>query len=125
MSIGRLCSVFLLLFLALPGYAQEIQRLDEQGNPIVVDYSNAQFVAGEVIVRFRDGYLDGGKLESNAISFPLSQGIVADAAFKNILLQKGGSQLRRVVTKLRPSHIVSTTRTGRQVPIPDLYNLMV
>lgn len=34
-------------------------------------------------------------------------------------------ELDRVITRLRPRHKYSTSRSGKSVPIPDLYNLMV
>lgn len=82
--------LFLILFLALPGIAQEIKRLDEQGNPIKTESYNSQFVSGEVIIKFEESYLDREQLDNNDLEFQLGTGIVTHTSLRNSLLAKGG-----------------------------------
>jgi hypothetical protein len=98
----------LLLALAFPAQAQ-----------------HREYVRGEVILKFRDGALDRNALEQEADTFSLDGILVRDVALRNKLLAEHGQRLRRVVRRLRPSHQVSIARTGQEIAIPDLYNLMV
>ncbi len=115
-----------LLCLTRSAWTQENARLDEEGNPIRTNrIQKADFVAGEILIKFKKGSLDLIELEKDALTFDLSGRIVKDDSLRNALQAVGSGQLRKVVTRLKPSQKVSIARSGKQVAIPDLYNLMV
>ena len=115
-----------LLCLTRSAWTQENTRLDEEGNPIRTNRSQkADFVAGEILIKFNKGSLDLLELEKDDLTFDLGGRVVKDDSLRNALQAVEGGQLRKVVTRLKPSQKVSVARSGKQVAIPDLYNLMV
>ncbi len=129
-------SIYLLLAVIFTAAnSQNIQRLDVNGNPIISDNSHkSEYVAGELLIKFKNGELDSLQLESDVLIFEGTQ-LTKRAAVKNKLVDKlkiknalrGTDQfeLRRTISHLRPHHKNSLTRSGKSIPIPDLYNLMV
>ncbi len=92
--------------------------------------TNSSFKMGEVIVRFENDYLDTKMLYENQQRFKREKLIRQNingrkSNLNNFLSNYNVSTMRRAITKLRPNHTHSTTRDGRTVSIPKLYNLMV
>ena len=127
--------LILILVIIVSSYGQKYQRLDINGNPIITDSNLKQeYKKGELMIRFRSGELDSISLESDSISFEGTQ-LTKRNSVKTKILEKLRNlnafrnadkyELRRAVKRLRPHHKHSLSRSGKSVPIPDLYNLMV
>ena len=82
------------------------------------------FVSGEIIIRFADGELDNNLLTQSQQTFSISQ-LVNDSELVAMLEKAGGTELRRLIPKFRPTHVTSTARTGESVVLPALQNLML
>ena len=133
-------SVLLVLAIMVVAHlsAQSFQPTDAEGNPIPVVAKNKldkdKIVPGQVIVKFRDGVLDTETLEANQLEFSMvteaingkvESDVFKDKNLKNELDKLKVEKLKRVVTKLRPHHQKSISRSGEEIDMPDWYNLML
>lgn len=93
---------------------------------IVANLSFAQnYESGEVLIRFKKGVLDSTELERNLQSFDINSSLINDSNLLQDLVRQNGSELRRVVTNLRPHHKTSISRNGTVIEMPDFWNLML
>lgn len=113
--------------LASPTLAQNFTPTDEHGNPISIDtLVEGDFVKGRLLIKFKPGYLDSLELEKDVPEFSLTNPkLFKKPALLNKLSTLGTGKLKRVIAKLRPHHRTSLSRTGSEVAIPDLYNLLL
>ncbi|MEM6793539.1 MAG: hypothetical protein AAF725_06125, partial [Acidobacteriota bacterium] len=82
-----------------------------------------EYVPGRLLVRFADDSLYRSQLTREQKSFGVYE-VVQKAEVRDALVELGVLEMKRVVTKLRPEHLVSKSRSGQNVAIPDLVNLM-
>ncbi len=97
----------------------------------------AEFVPGELLVKFRPNVLNQAWIEGKDDEVAIGTGIINDPLLRwkieEILgvttpagrLKAGGWKLQRVFNRLRPMHKRSRARSGKEVGIPDFYNLML
>ncbi|MCP4656425.1 MAG: S8 family serine peptidase [bacterium] len=97
----------------------------------------AEFVPGELLVKFRPNVLNQAWIEGGDDEVAIGTGIINDPLLRwtieEILgvaspagrLKSGGWKLKRVFNRLRPMHKRSRARSGKEVEIPDFYNLML
>ena len=110
-------------------FSQELIRHDELGNSINVKSDGINFVPGEVIIKFKDGYLNQSVLGNNTTSsFVASQGrptSTSPPSANSFYAKFGNNKMRKIVTKYRPSYGRSTSRIGKTVDNFDFQNLMI
>ncbi|WP_025743443.1 S8 family serine peptidase [Aquimarina pacifica] len=122
---------FLLLNPILNSFGQEVQRLDELGNFISTKNKiTDDYVPGEVIVKFKKGTLSDTFLEGNEVSMKSNDAKSAVVKSKqndpnSFFTHFTNANLRKVVTKYKPSYGVSKSRKGSEVEVFDFENLTV
>lgn len=125
---SRLSSLALLLLTALSPATAQDSATDtiRQGSlgPVNLAPSETPHVPGRLLVRFADDVLDHETLQREQKSFGVFE-LVRHADVRDALVASGVTDMRRVVSKLRPEHVVSKSRSGKTVVIPSLLNLMI
>jgi subtilisin family serine protease len=77
-----------------------------------------------VIVFFHDGVLNKSLLVSDMHSFNRTELVVEKTLADSLDKWRVGSVFQKVVRNARPDKMVSTSRTGEEVPVPMFYNLV-
>ena len=117
-------TTFLLVFTF--ANSQDIQILDTYGNPIKRKKESSSCVKGEVIVKFKKGYLN-----KNYISNSQENKFVLKNAFSNKNVQTSFSNVyknfkaRKVVSKFKAEYAASKSRLNKQIKVYDFENLLV
>ena len=96
--------LFISILLFAPANAQELRRLDELGNPIKEKTRNLEFIPEEIIVKFKDNYLNTDVLESNISKFTCSQAQKSNGTIRksiSFFSHFSSNKMRKVVTKLK------------------------
>jgi subtilisin family serine protease len=121
--------IFILLssisFLAI---SQNVQYYDELGNSISIGESEPnEFVKGEIIVKFKKGFLSSTFHENEAIKTNVTSAKNNAAAVneRSFFKDYANYYITKLVTKYKPSYGKSTARNGQIVDVFNFENLVV
>jgi hypothetical protein len=92
-----------MTFIFKPAVSQISERLNEEGKPIIISNSKRSIIPGEVIVKFKNGFLDSAEIESDYSEFDIDSRIVKKNDLKLKLKGKSVSKLRKIVRKNKTS----------------------